>query len=228
MRMTLYGVSRPQWANNYPADTTLEQCYYDILTTLHMVILRSQWQHCIMCPLGTHENMDKSLQFLSFMVLLYEGSTLSTFYWPKNRPEFFQNIACHFSFWHQSIIWTGFGLFIIGTSGANFDKNWKKKKIHTLKLIYNCHDFCQHIMKILINITQGKGWAIIGSLVFWYIHHKLHILTSSYICILLAKLLFSIALVAFQFMASLCCESRSPCTWAGGLLSKIHIKCHVN
>ena len=26
-----------------------------------------------MCPLGTHENMDKSLQFLSFMVLLYEG-----------------------------------------------------------------------------------------------------------------------------------------------------------
>ena len=104
----------------------------------------------------------------------------------------------------------------------------KKRIIHTLKWICNCHDFCQHIMKLLINITQGKGWAIIGSLVFWYMHHKLHILTSSYICILLAKLLFSIALVAFQFMASLCCESRSPCTWAGGLLSKIHIKCHVS
>ena len=92
----------------------------------------------------------------------------------------------------------------------------KKKIIHTLKWICNCHDCFQHIMKMLINITQGKGWAIIGSLFFWYMHHKLHILTSSYICILLAKLLFSIALVAFQFMASLCCESRSPCTWAGG------------
>ena len=178
----------------------------------------SQWQHCIMCPLGryTHENWTSYYSSYHSWFCFMKGSTLSTFYWPKNRPDFFQNIACHFSFWHQSIIWTGVGLFIIRTSGANFDKNWKKKNIHTLKWICNCHDCFQHIMKMLINITQGKGWAIIGSLFFWYMHHKLHILTSSFICILLAKLLFSIALVAFQFMASLCCESRSPCTWAGG------------